>query len=137
MAAFPNYTPTSRSFEPGVYPQRSYRTLSGINVKRTFGNQPFGAKLEMEFDNVGTTVIDAILNHYKTQTAANERFKVYTTTAPKPMAGVASTTRDYLLDTSTLRWEYASPPRVESVRNELYRISVSLVGEIKNRGLDD
>ena len=137
MAAFPNYTPTSRNFEPGVYPQRSYRTLSGINVKRTFGNQPFGAKLEMEFANVGTTVVNAILDHYKTQTSANERFRVYTTTVTKPMAGVASTTRDYLLDTSTLRWEYAAPPRVQSVRDELYTISVSLVGEIRNTGLDD
>ena len=137
MADFPNYTPSSRNFEPGVYPQRSYRTLSGINVKRTFGNQPFGAKLEMEFANVGNDAVEAILNHYKTQTAANERFNVYSTTTTKPLAGVGSTVRGYLLDTTTLRWEYESPPRVQSVRSDLYTISVSLVGEILNKGLDD
>lgn len=136
MAAFPDIAPTSRTFEPGVYPQRTYRTLSGVVVRRTFGNSPFNAKLDMQFENIGDSAVESILNHYRTQTASNARFQVLTTT--KPLTGMTSTLANLASgSTDNLRWEYAQPPQVRSIRSGLSTVSVSLLGEIRNPQQDD
>ena len=62
MAAFPNFAPSQRSFKPGIYPQRSYRSLSGVVTKRTFGNSPSQATLEMSFDNPTEALLISRLN---------------------------------------------------------------------------
>jgi len=136
MADFPDIAPTNRSYEPGVYPQRSYRTLSGAVVRRSFGNSPFNAKLELEFQNVVDTTVETILNHYRTQTAANSRFRVLTTT--KPLAGMTSGLANIASGSiDNLRWEYAQPPQVRSTRSGISTVLVSLLGEIRNPQLDD
>ena len=75
MANFPPVKPTSRSFKPGVYPQKAYRSLNGAVVKRTYGNKPYGATLDLSFDNIPDASAVAIVDHYRTQTAANSRLE--------------------------------------------------------------
>jgi len=139
MAVFPSLKPTSRSFEPGVYPQRSFRTLSGALVRRTFGNSPFGARLEMEFANISDNDALTILNHYRTQTSQNKRFKIDTSTATNPLAGIDNATLVSVASGSAdnLRWEYAEAPKVRSVFFGRSTVTVSLTGEIRNVGVDD
>jgi len=134
MATFPAYAPTSRQFNPGSYPQKSYRSLAGIVVKRSFGNKPTDATLRLDFNNIDDTKVVAIINHYRTQTAANQRFKVTATT----MAGL-STSLTALADGSAdnLRWEYSQPPAVESVRPGVSRVQIQLLGEIRDPASDD
>ena len=74
MAAFPNFAPSQRSFKPGIYPQRSYRSLSGVVTKRTFGNSPSQATLEMSFDNITKLNAATIVAHYRMHTGNNRRF---------------------------------------------------------------
>jgi hypothetical protein len=134
MATFPAYAPTKRQFNPGAYPQKSYRSLAGVVVKRTFGNRPSGATLNLDFENIADDKVVAILNHYRSQTAVNRRFKVTATT----MAGLNSSLIA-LADGSTdnLRWEYSQPPAVESIRPGVSRVQVQLLGEIRDPGSDD
>lgn len=134
MATFPSYVPTGRRFTPGTYPQKSYRSLSGAVVKRMYGNSPYGASLELTFDNIPDATAAVIINHYRNETALNRRFKVDATT----MGGVGSTLLG-LADGSTdnLRWEYSKPPEVQSVRPGISSLAVMLVGEIRNPVLDD
>jgi hypothetical protein len=134
MATFPAYTPTKRQFNPGTYPQKSYRSLAGVVVKRTFGNKPTGATLNLDFENIADDTVVAILNHYRSQTAINERFKVTATT----MAGL-SDSLTVLADGSNdnLRWEYNQPPAVESIRPGVSRVQVQLLGEIRDPRSDD
>jgi hypothetical protein len=134
MATFPAYAPTKRQFNPGTYPQKSYRSLAGIVVKRTFGNRPTGATLNLDFENIADDKVVAILNHYRSQTAVNQRFKVTATTT----AGLNSNLTA-LADGSAdnLRWEYSQPPAVESIRPGVSRVQVQLLGEIRDPGSDD
>ena len=134
MAKFPAYAPTKRQFNPGTYPQRTYRSLAGVVVKRTFGNMPTDATLNLDFENIADDKVVAILNHYRNQTAISERFEVTATT----MAGLNSSLTA-LADGSAdnLRWEYSQPPSVESIRPGVSRIQVQLLGEIRDPKSDD
>lgn len=134
MADFPSYAPTGRSFSPGVYPQKVYRSLSGVAVKRTFGNKPSGAKLDLEFDNISDAKVADILNHYRQQTAQNARFKL----SAKTIAGIGTQLSVIASGAADdFRWEYESPPNVQSIRPGISQVRVALVGEIRNLYLDD
>jgi hypothetical protein len=134
MATFPAYAPSRRQFNPGTYPQKSYRSLAGVVVKRTFGNRPSGATLSLDFNNIADDKVVAILNHYRDQTAINRRFRITATT----MAGLNSSLTA-LVDGSidNLRWEYNQPPSVDSVRPGISRVQVQLIGEIRDPASDD
>jgi hypothetical protein len=134
MATFPAYAPSRRQFNPGTYPQKSYRSLAGVVVKRTFGNRPSGATLSLDFNNIADDKVVAILNHYRDQTAINRRFRITATT----MAGLNSSLTA-LVDGSidNLRWEYNQPPSVDSVRPGISRVQVQLIGEICDPASDD
>ena len=134
MAAFPSFAPTSRSFTPGIYPQRSYRSLSGVVIKRTFGNAPSQATLDMNFDNVADSTVAAIINHYRNQTAVNRRFQLSAITMggmDSSLVSIANGTVD------NLRFEYKDPPSVQSIRPGRSSVSVSLIGEIRDPRSDD
>ena len=133
MATFPALTPTSRNFTPGVYPQREYRALSGAVIKRTFGNSPYGARLDLEYQNVPDSTAVTLLNHYRSETAANTRFVL----SANVTAGMSSSLVPLAAATSdALRWEYAEPPQVSSVRPGYSTVRVSLKAEIRNPQLD-
>lgn len=134
MASFPAVTPTSRNFKPGIYPQRQYRSLNGAVVKRTFGNSPYGATLDLEFQNIADATAVTLINHYKSQTASNSRFLLssnVTAGMSGSLASLASASAD------NLRWEYTQPPEVVSVRPGYSTVRISLSGEIRDPRLDD
>lgn len=134
MARFPAITPTGRSFSPGIYPQKTYRSLSGVAIKRTYGNAPSGAQFELEFDNITDENVVTLLDHYRTQTAANSRFRL----SGNVTAGMSSTLETRAnASIDNLRWEYASPPEVRSVRPGINSVRITLTGEIRNPQLDD
>lgn len=137
MATFPAFTPNERSFKPGVYPQRTYRSLSGVLVRRTFGSLPYGAQVELSYNNVPDDTVAQILNHYHTQTAANERFNLPTNVTAAINNSVIEPAFGTTAETGNLRWEYAEPPAVDSVRNGIYRLRVVLNGEIRDPNTDD
>jgi hypothetical protein len=134
MATFPSITPTGRSFRPGVYPQKTYRALSGAVVKRTYGNSPYGAQLDLEFDNISDATVVILLDHYRSQTAANSRFTL-SASVTSGMSSTLAARANASID--GLRWEYANPPEVQTVRPGFNNVRVSLAGEIRNPRLDD
>ncbi len=134
MATFPSITPTGRSFRPGVYPQKTYRALSGAVVKRTYGNSPYGAQLDLEFDNIPDATVVTLLDHYRSQTAANSRFTL-SASVTSGMSSTLAARANASID--GLRWEYANPPEVQTVRPGINNVRVSLAGEIRNPRLDD
>jgi len=133
MATFPALTPSSRNFVPGIYPQREYRALSGAVVKRTFGNSPYGARLDLEYKNITDAKVVTLLTHYQTETAANTRFMLssnVTNGMSGSLATIASAT------TENLRWQYDGPPTVNSIRPGISSVRIALVAEIRDPLLD-
>lgn len=133
MAAFPSYIPTRRNFTPGIFPQKSFRTLGGTVAKRTFGNVAYGAKLELEFTNIIDDKVQAIIAHYQYQTQRNQRFRLPDTV----IAGMNVSLAASVKAVSTLRWEYESPPAIESIFPGISVVSLTLIGEIRDPKTDD
>lgn len=133
MAVFPSYIPTKRNFTPGIFPQKTFRTLGGIMAKRTFGNVAYGAKLELQFTNITDDKVQAIIAHYQFQTQRNQRFQLPDTVVAGMNASLATSVKAV----STLRWEYESPPAIESIFPGISVVSLTLIGEIRDPNFDD
>ena len=143
MANFPSIKPTSRNFTLGEYPTKIYRSLSGKTVRRSFGNRPFGATLELTFENVDETVLSLVYAHYHGQRGNTEGFFLSNET----LAGLDSSSNTfaqlkagdpYIIlqqagigsgSPTTMLWFYESAPEVESKYRNLSTISVKLVSE--------
>jgi len=137
MSAFPSVTPTSRRYSPGIYPQKTYRSLSGIAIRRTYGNAPYGASLDLEFKNIPDSTVNTLLDHYHSQTAINQRFRL----SSNVTAGMSTDVRDEVTSLTAnrgnLRWEYAQAPQVESVHPGLSVVRITLAGEIRDPNTDN
>jgi len=142
MAAetFPSYVPTARSFKPGEFPIRTYRSQSGVVSKRIYGNKPTNYELQLTFANVDDEVARIIVGHYETAAKQMEGFLL----PDEVLGGMGSKLENKipgkasdlvppgqpLKDTSNITWSYASPPEVKSVFIDTSTVEVSLIGEI-------
>ncbi len=123
---FPSLKPSRRSFKLGTFPTRTYRSLAGTTVKRSFGNRPFGYELRLSFANITDAVLTEILDHYTDTSGGFTRF-----TLPSAIfAGMDATSRAYVQSPGGIRWEYTGPPQVESVYRGISTVSIDLAGEM-------
>jgi hypothetical protein len=123
---FPRIKPTTRAFKLGTFPVKTYRALSGATVKRAFGSRPSGFELQLGFDNISDATTSQLLAHYNGSSGGFDRF-----TLPADLfAGMTDTLRGYIQAPTSIRWEYAGPPEVQSVYTGRSRVSITLIGEI-------
>ena len=131
---FPNIKPTTRSFTMGDYPSKTYRSLSGVIFKRAFGNKQTGYTLDLTFRNIGDTSelrslsgnAKQIINHYND---VDGTFSSFTLPA-RVFEGMDNDFRDLIRNPSNVKWRYAEPPQVQSVKSGVSTVAVSLVGEL-------
>lgn len=126
MATFPSIRPTGRTYSPGQFPIKTYRSLAGTTVKRVFGNRAFGHSIDLEFQNVSDTVTKQILDHYYGQYGSYNRFAL----PDAVFSGMSSSLEGTVQSPSSILWEYAEPPQVESVFNGRSTVTVRLIGEL-------
>ena len=132
--AFPNIKPTSRSFTMGDYPSKTYRSLSGTIFKRAFGNKQTGYTLNLTFRNIGDTselrtrsgTAKQIIDHYND---VDGTFSSFTLPA-RVFEGMDNDFRDLIRSPSNVKWRYAEPPQVQSVKSGVSTVTVNLVGEL-------
>jgi hypothetical protein len=127
MADFPALTPTARSFQLGQYPIKTYRAMSGVTVRRSFGNRAFGYTLDLQFNNVPEATVNAIIDHYNGQGGGTLGFALPSTV----FAGYSSTLQDEVQTPTGIEWLYADPPSISSVLKDLSNVTVKLVGEMQ------
>ena len=127
MADFPSIVPTARSFQLGQYPIKTYRTLSGAVIRRSFGSRPFGHTLDLQFDNVPEATVNTIIDHYNTQGGGTLGFTLPATV----FAGYSADLRNRAQNPTGIEWLYAEPPSVSSVLRDRSSVTVKLIGEIR------
>lgn len=132
MAAFPKIKPTQRSFTLGDFPVKIYRSLSGKVLRRSFGNKPFGATIDLVFENIPESTAKQIYDHYYGQQGTLLGF----TLPAEVYAGLSSSELGQLFtqggpNANTLEWLYSQSPEMESVYKGITTVSVSLVAEFK------
>jgi hypothetical protein len=123
---FPRIKPTTRAFKLGTFPVKTYRALSGATVKRAFGSRPSGFELQLGFDNIPDATTEQLLAHYNGSSGGFDRF----TLPADVFAGMTTTLRGYIQAPTSIRWEYAGPPEVQSVYTGRSRVSITLIGEL-------
>lgn len=126
MATFPSLKPTSRNFQFGDYPSKTYRSLSGAIVKRSFGNRATGYSLELEFANIQDSDLDKILDHYLGQKGTLLSFALPSAV----VAGYDTATGNKIRTPAGIEWFYAEAPTVESVIKGISTVRIVLIGEL-------
>ena len=136
MAAnFPNIRPTTRSFTMGDYPSTTYRSLSGVTFRRNFGNKQTGYTIDLQFKNIGDSAelrpnsgtAYQIMQHYINVDGTLETFKLQ----DHVFDGMSESMESLIQAPSAIKWRYAEPPKVQSVKAGVSTVTVKLIGELE------
>lgn len=123
---FPAIKPTGREFRMGTYPTKTYRSLAGTTVKRSFGNKPHSYQLQVDFENIKDATLELILDHYDDTAGGFERFAL-----PSALfAGMDAAIQARIQSPNGIQWEYGGPPEVQSVFNGISSVSITFIGEL-------
>lgn len=118
----------------GDYPSKTYRSLSGTIFKRAFGNKQTGYTLNLTFRNIGDTselrslsgTAKQIIDHYNDVDGTFSNF----TLPARVFEGMDNDFRALIRSPSNVKWRYAEPPQVQSVKSGVSTVTVNLVGEL-------
>jgi len=120
---FPALPPTSRNFNPGDYPVKTYNSQSGAEVRILYGDTRTKMTLSLGYDNISDTLAKQFLDHYDETKGTYLTFEI----DPTARAGWASTS-DAIDAAGVNRWRYSEAPQVAAVRPGVSSVRLSLVG---------
>jgi hypothetical protein len=124
---YPALRPTSRSFDPGNFPVRTYNAQSGVEIRLLYGSKRFNLRLELTYANIPDASAAQFLTHFDETTGTFSTFTFSTSAGVAIYDGWRGGT-SVLTPPLGVNWRYESPPRVESVRPGISTVTVSLVG---------
>ena len=131
MAAvsFPALVPSSRSYTPGVFPEQQFQAQNGAVVRVRYGNQRYSSSLSLTFANITDANAALILQNF-VDVMDDDNYAEFTTS--NVAAGVSTDLVPWIRETnSLLKWKYASPPTVTSVKPGLSTVACEFIGELE------
>ena len=123
---FPSIKPSSRSYNPGEYPQTKFEAQNGVKTIMRYGKNRVNATLQLGFSNISDANAALILANYED---VNSNWDYVTFSSANGTVGVESTSlSNYLKEVgSGLKWRYSGPPSVTSTFKGLSNVSCSFV----------
>lgn len=121
--AYPTLAPTTRNFDAGQYPFKTFSSLSGKEVRILYGSKRTGMTLDLAYDNITDATADDFVAHYDETKGGFTAFDL-PAAAKTGWAGATSA----IDAASGNQWRYAEPPRITSVRPGISSVTVKLVG---------
>ncbi len=131
MAAvsFPALIPSSRSYTPGVFPEQQFQAQNGAVVRVRYGNQRYSSSLSLTFANITDANAALILQNF-VDVMDDDNYAEFTTS--NVAAGVSTDLVPWIRETnSLLKWKYAEPPSVTSVKPGLSTVTCEFIGELE------
>lgn len=131
MAAvsFPALVPSSRSYTPGVFPEQQFQAQNGAVVRVRYGNQRYSSSLSLTFANIIDSKAALILENY-IAVMGDDKYVEFTD--DNVAAGVSTDLVPWIQETKNLlKWKYASPPSVTSVKPGLSTVTCEFIGELE------
>ena len=120
---FPSLQPTSRAYEGGDFPVRTYRSQSGVEARILYGSRRTGMSLSLAFDNITDAEAEQFLDHY------DETKGTYLTFALPAVVRAGWSGNSDAIDAATGNsWRYDGPPTVNNIRPGISSVSVKLIG---------
>lgn len=121
--SYPSHKPTARSFDPGDYPIKKFRSQSGVEVRILYGDKRTGVRLQLSYDNIPDTDADDFVAHYDETKGSFLSF-----TLPSQFRSGWSGTAGAIDVPTDNEWRYESPPSIQQVRPGISSVKVSLIG---------
>ncbi len=123
---FPSIKPSSRSYNPGEYPQTKFEAQNGVKTIMRYGKNRVNATLQLGFSNISDANAALILANYED---VNSNWDYVTFSSANGTVGVESTSlSNYFKEVgSGLKWRYSGPPSVTSTFKGLSNVSCSFV----------
>jgi hypothetical protein len=128
MADFPNIAPTSRSFEMGDWPVKTYKAQSGAEIRILYGNRRTNMTMSLEWRNISSTQAASIMDHYIGQRGTFQTFAFGSTAASGTKAGWDANDALIGAGSSGNAWRYAGPPTIETVKKDTHVVTAKFVG---------
>ena len=132
---FPDLVPSSRTYEPGRFAEERFVAQNGAVTRMRYGNRRFNSGLTLQFANISDDNAALILDHYVTVMSGDNYARFQTDSIPPgpnvskgQLNNLAAYTKETL---SGLKWKYAGPPQVSSVKPGLSTVSCRFVGELE------
>ena len=124
--SFPSIKPSSRSYNPGEYPQTKFEAQNGAKTIMRYGKNRVNATLKLGFANISDAEAALILENYED---VNSDWDYVTFSSANGTVGVDSTSlSNYLKESgSGLKWRYSGPPSVTSTFKGMSNVSCSFV----------
>ena len=109
-----NLEPTSRSYNPGTYPQTVFEALNGATTIIRYGDKRVNSELAVGFANITDAEAKSILDNYQ---AVNATWDYVVFSDGNVAIGAEGGLNAYIKESggSGLKWRYSEPPSVTSV----------------------
>lgn len=125
--AFPELVPTSRSFESGDYPIKTYKAQNGAETRILYGSNRTNMKLSLSYTNITDANAELFLDHYDEMKGTFTTFTIGRDFTKKGWEG----NRDAIgAETFGNSYRYEGPPQMTQVRPGISTVTVNLIGII-------
>ncbi len=121
--AFPTLVPTSRQFDAGDFPVKTYKAQSGAEVRVLYGSDRTNMTLSLSFANVTDANAQLFVDHYDEAKGTFNTFDLPT----EAVQGWSGTTATFQTIGDN-KWRYASAPSIANVRPGTSTVTVNLIG---------
>lgn len=115
---YPTLEPTSRTLTLGQAGQSAFTAASGVETRVLFGSLVIGQQLELTYANITEAEARLFDNHHVSVRGTFGSFPLPSQT----FAGMSTAFGVYVN-----KWRYAESPTIESVKNGIHTVSVSLI----------
>ena len=123
--AFPDLQPTSRSFESGGYPVKTYKAQNGKEHRILYGSNRTNMKLSLTYANITDANAELFLDHFDEMKGT---FTTFGISDEGGKAGWAGNSDAIGAQTHGNAYRYENPPQLVSVRPGISTVTVNLIG---------
>lgn len=118
--------PSSRAYDPGSWPVKTYQAMDGAEVRLLYGSKRTGMKLRLSYENVSDQAAERFLQHYSDRKGTFLTFQL--PAGAKAKAGWAGSDASLDVGATGNAWRYAEAPTVTNVRPGRSSVTVNLIG---------
>jgi hypothetical protein len=124
--AFPSLVPTSRLFESGDYPVKTYKAQNGKEHRILYGSNRTGMRLSLTYANIEDASAELFLDHFD---EVQGTFQTFTIGDENQARGGWKGNKDALgAQMHGNNYRYEGPPQLAQVAPGFSTVTVNLIG---------
>lgn len=121
--SYPTHAPSARSYDPGDWPVKAFKAMDGAEVRLMYGSRRSSATFSLSYQNLSDTEAQEFLEHFDQMLGTFTAFQL----PASVLKGWGGTSAPFN-PSSSLRFRYKEPPKLEAVKPGVSSVSVSLFG---------